>query len=59
MSLGIENVVNHTFEIKGVIGIRHQVIFIGALKLEAMCDSPFWASILSTTAEVHKTLIVP
>lgn len=29
------------FEIKGVIGVRHQVIFISALQLEAMCDSPF------------------
>lgn len=47
------------FEIKGVIGVRHQVIFISALQLEAMCDSPFWASILSIAAEVHKTLIVP
>lgn len=32
MNPGIENAVNHTIEIKGVISVRHQVIFIGALQ---------------------------
>ncbi len=58
MSVGIENVVNHTFEIKSVIGVRHQVVFIGALELEAMRNSSFRSPVLSTAAEVHETLVV-
>lgn len=46
------------FEIKSVIGVRHQVVFIGALELEAMRNSSFRSPVLSTAAEVHETLIV-
>lgn len=46
------------FEIKSVIGVRHQVVFIGALELEAMRDSSFRSPIFSIATEVHETLIV-
>lgn len=58
VSVGIKNVVNHTFEIKGVISIRHQVVFVGALELEAVSDSSFRSPVLPIAAEVHETLVI-
>lgn len=50
---------NSTYlEIKSVISIRHQVVFIGALELETMGDSSFRSPILSIATEVHETLII-
>lgn len=50
---------NSTYlEIKSVISIRHQVVFIGALELETMGDSSFRSPILSIATEVHEALIV-
>lgn len=46
------------FEIKSVIGVRHQVVFVGALELEAVCNSPFGSPVLPVAAEVHQTLVV-
>lgn len=46
------------FEIKSVIGVRHQVVFIGALELEAMCNSSFRSPVFPIAAEVHETLVV-
>lgn len=46
------------FEIKGVIGVRHQVVFVGALKLEAVRYPPFGSPVFPVAAEIHQTLVV-
>lgn len=46
------------FEVKGVIGVRHQVVLVGALQLEAVRDPALRGSVLAVAAEVHETLVV-
>lgn len=46
------------FEVKSVIGVRHQVVLVGALELEAVRDPALRGSILPIATEVHETLVV-
>lgn len=45
-------------EVKGIIGVRHQPIFIGALQFEAMRDPAIRRPILAIAVEVGETVAV-
>lgn len=45
-------------EIKGIVGVRHQAILVGALQLEAMGDHTIRCAILAIAVEFGQTIAV-
>lgn len=58
VGLGEEDVVDHTLEVICVVGVRHQIAVVGALKLEAVCDASIRVSVLAVAVEVGQTFAV-
>lgn len=45
-------------EVICVVGVRHQIAVVGALKLEAVCDASIRVSVLAVAVEVGQTFAV-
>lgn len=54
----------HTFhqynhlEVKGVVGVRHQAVLVGALQLEAMGDHAIRSAVLAIAVEFGQTVAI-
>lgn len=56
--LGVENVVNDTLKVKGVVGVRHQAVLIGALQLEAVSNPAIGRAVLAIAIKFGQTVAI-